>query len=113
MKDAIKKSFLLGLGAATLTKKQAEKIIKDLVRKNAVTLKESRDILKKVGKAADSERRRISKFAQQEAARISSQMGITSKAQLSKVKKRLKSIDRELSARGKSTLRSILNQLSK
>ena len=113
MKGIVKKSFLLGLGAATLTKKQADKIIKDLIRKNAVTLKESRDILKKIAKAADSERKRISKFAQQEAARISSRMGVVSKAQISKVKKRLKSIDRELSSRGKSALRSILKQLSK
>ena len=113
MKEIVKKSFLLGLGAATLTKKQADKIIRDLVRKNAVTLKESRDILKKIGKAADSERKRISEFTRQEAARMSSQMGIASKAQLSKVKKKLRSIDRELSRRGKSTLRSILRQLSK
>ena len=113
MKEIVKKSFLLGLGAASMTKKQAGKLIRDLVRKNAVTLKESRDILKKIGKAADAERKRISKFAQQEAARISSQMGIISKAQLSKVKKKLKVIDLELSRRGKSTLRSILKQLSK
>ena len=113
MKEIVKKSFLLGLGAATLTKEQAEKTIRDLVRKNAVTLKESRGILKKIGKAADAERKRISKFAQQEAARISSQMGVVSKAQLSKVKKRLKSIDRELSSRGKKTLKEILNQLSR
>lgn len=113
MKEIVKKSFLLGLGAISMTKEQAEKIVKDLVRKNAVTVKESRDILRKIGKAADAERKRISKFAGEEAARISSQMDVVSKAQLSKVKKRLKSIDRELSGRGKKTLKSILNQLSK
>ncbi|MBI2522801.1 hypothetical protein HYW19_00255 [Candidatus Woesearchaeota archaeon] len=113
MKEIVKKSFLLGLGAATLTKKQVEKTVKDLVRKNAVTLKESSDILKKIGKAADAERKRVSKFAQQEAARISSQMGVASKTQLNKVKKKLKSIDKELSRSGKKTLKSILRQLSK
>ena len=113
MKEIVKKSFLLGLGAATLTKKQVDKIIKDLVRKNAVTLKESRDIIKKMGKAADSERKRISKFAQQEASRVVSQMGVVSKPHIDKVKKGLRSIDKELSSRGKKTLRSILKQLSK
>ena len=113
MKEVVKKSFLLGLGAATLTKEQAEKLISDLVRKNAVTLKESRGILKKIGKAADSERKRISKFARQEAVRISSQIGFVSKAQLSKVKKKLKLIDKDLSRSGKKTLKSILKQLSK
>jgi len=34
MKDVIKKSFLLGLGAASMTKNQAEKIVKELVKKN-------------------------------------------------------------------------------
>lgn len=113
MKEIVKKSFLLGLGAATLTKKQVEKTVKDLIRKNAVTVKESRNILKKIGKAADAERKRITKFAQQEAARISSQMGVVSKAQLSKVRKKLKSIDKELSRSGKKTLKSIMGQLSK
>ena len=55
MKEIIKKSFLLGLGAATLTKNQTEKIVKELVKRNAVTVKESKEMLKKVKKEALSE----------------------------------------------------------
>ena len=113
MKGIVKKSFLLGLGAASLTKKQAEKAIKGLVRKNAVTIKESREMLKKVSKVADAERKRISRFAQQEASRIAFQMGVASKPHINRVKKSLKSIDRELSSRGKKALKGILKQLSK
>jgi len=41
MKEIIRKTFLLGLGAASMTKDQAEKVVKDLVKKNAVTIKAS------------------------------------------------------------------------
>ncbi|MDP7322550.1 MAG: polyhydroxyalkanoate synthesis regulator, partial [Candidatus Woesearchaeota archaeon] len=61
MKEIIRKSFLLGLGAATLTKNQAEKIVNELVRKHAVTIKEGRDMLKKVKKETLNEGNRIKK----------------------------------------------------
>ncbi len=113
MKDIIKKSFLLGLGAASITKNQAEKAVKELVRRNAVTVKEGREMLKKVKRVAEGERKRVQKFAGQEARRVAGKLGITSKAHIARVKKKLSSIDRELSSRGKKTLNKILKELSK
>jgi polyhydroxyalkanoate synthesis regulator phasin len=113
MKELIKKSFLLGLGAATLTKGQAEKIVKELVKKNAVTVKEGSDMLKKVKKVADSESSRVRKIAENEAKRITKELGGISRPQITRVKKRLKSIDKELSSRGKQTLKRIMKELSK
>ncbi len=111
MKEIVKKSFLLGLGAAALTKKQAEKIIKDLMRRNKVTIKEGRELLKKISSAANEERRRINTFASQEAERIAKTLGSIPKAKIEKAKKRLRLIDKELTNRGKKALKSILNQL--
>ena len=113
MKDIIKKSFLLGLGAATLTKNQAEKIVKELVKRNAVTVKEGRDMLQKVKKLAESEGSRVRTLAENEAKRVAGKLGIASKAHIGKVKKRLKSIDKELSSTGKKTLKRIIKELSK
>jgi len=113
MKDIIKKNFLLGLGAATLTKNQAEKTVKELVKKNAVTVKEGRDMLNKVKKAAKNEGNRVRKFAEQEAKRVAGTVGGLSKIHIGKVKKRLKSIDKELNSKGKKTLKGILKQLSR
>ena len=113
MKEIIKKSFLLGLGAATLSKRQAEKTIKELIKRNAVTVKEGRDMMKRVKNVALGESKRIKMLAGQEAKRVSGKLGIASKIPIAKVKKRLKSIDKELSSRGKKTLKNILKQLSK
>ena len=113
MKDIIKKTFLLGLGAASITKNQAEKMVKELVKRNAVTVKEGKELIRKVKKHATNESKRVRKFAEQEVKRIAKEFGYVSKAQLGKIKKRLKSVDKELSARGKKTLKKIMKDLSK
>jgi polyhydroxyalkanoate synthesis regulator phasin len=111
MKEIIKKTFMLGLGAATLTKNQAEKVVKELAKKNAVTIKEGKEMLKKVKKAAKSESNRVSKFAAKEAKRVTGKLGGVSKIPIAKLKKSLQSIDKELSKKGKKTLKGILKQL--
>lgn len=102
MREIIKKSFLLGLGAATLTKSHAERIVKGLIRKNAVTAKEGREMLNKIKKEALKESGRIRKLAENEARRIRG-----------KVMERFRSIDKELSSKGKETLKKIIKELSK
>ena len=111
MKEIIKKSFFLGLGAASITKNQAEKIVKDLVKRNAVSVKDGREMLKKVKKKAVSESYRIKKLAEMETKRMAKDIGIVSKSQTGKLKKRLKSIDKELSAEGKRTLKKIMKEI--
>ena len=113
MKEIVKKSFLLGLGAATFTTNQAEKIVKELVKKNAVTAKEGKDMLKKIKNEALKESRRIKRLVENEARRVGGKLGIASKAHIAGVKKRLKSIDKKLSSKGKNTLKNVLKQLSK
>jgi len=113
MKEIIKKSFLLGLGAATLTKIQAQKIVKELISKNAISGKEGKDFMNRVKKEALNETRRVRKLAEIEAKRVGGKLGIVSKIQIERVKKRLKTIDKELTGRGKKTLKNILKELSK
>ena len=113
MKDIVKKSLLLGLGAASMTKAQAEKVVKELVKRNAVTIKEGKDILRRVKKHAANESKRVKMFAEQELKRAAKDLGFISKTQVARVKKSLKSIDKELSARGKRTLSKIIKDLSK
>ncbi len=113
MKDLVKKSFLLGLGAASMTKAQADKIIKELIKRNKVTIKEGRQFLGKIGKVADEEKKRIAGFAAQEIQRIAKTVGSIPKTRINSARKSLKRIDKELSKRGKKVLNSALKQLSK
>jgi len=113
LKDIIKKSFLLGLGAASLTKNQAQKIVKELISRNAISIKEGRDLMKKVKNEALNETSRVRKLVETEAKRVAGNLGIAYKSQMVKIKKRLGSIGKELSGRGKETLKKIMKELSK
>ncbi|MBI2651423.1 hypothetical protein HYX01_03060 [Candidatus Woesearchaeota archaeon] len=102
MKELIKKSFLLGLGAAAITKKEAEKAVKELIKKNAITLKEGRKMIGKIRSAAERE--------------VKSAVGkldSASRKQFGKIKKSLNSIDKELSSEGRKTLKKIMKGFSK
>lgn len=98
---------MLGLGAASLTKKQAEKIVKDLVKRNAVTVKEGKEMLNKVRKQALNQGNKIRKLAEKETKRMTKDLGVVSKDQVVKIKKILKSLDKELSTEGKKLLKKI------
>ncbi|MBI2134686.1 hypothetical protein HYU09_01735 [Candidatus Woesearchaeota archaeon] len=111
MRDIVKKSFLLGLGAASIAKKKAEKKVMELVRKRAISKKDGLQMLNKIKKHAANESIRIARFAEQEANRIAMQLGAASKSKARKAKKMLRTVDRQLTAEGKRTLRRIIKEL--
>jgi polyhydroxyalkanoate synthesis regulator phasin len=113
MKELVKKGFLLGLGAASMTKSQAENAMKALVKKNALTVRQGKELLERAKKAAEFEKKRLSDIVSKEAGRIASKLMNTSRPKIVVLKRKAKSLENELSARGKKTLRSILKSLSK
>ena len=113
MRDLVKKSLLLGLGAASITKAQAEKIVRELMRKNTVTVKDGRQLLGRISRAAQQEQKRIASFAAQEARRMAKEFGAVPKAHVAKARKKLNALNKELSKRGRKVLNDAIRQLSK
>ena len=66
IKGFIKESFLIGLGAASLTKKKAEALAKSLVKKGILSRKDGAGLARKILAEANSERKRIEKFVKGE-----------------------------------------------
>ena len=111
MREFVKKGFLLGLGAASIAKRKAEKAVNEIVRKKAISKKDGQKILRAVKNYAETESKRIAMFAEQEVGRIAKQIGIASKNKSQKAKKMLKKMDSKLTAEGKRTLRKIIKEL--
>ena len=111
MRDIVKKSFLLGLGAASIAKKKAEKTVMELVKKKAISKKDGQQMLNTIKKHAANEGKRIARFAEQEANRIAVQLAVISKNKAQKTKKMLGAMDRQLTAEGKRALRRIIKEL--
>ena len=111
MRDIVKKSFLLGLGAASIAKKKAEKTVMELVKKKAISKKDGQQMLNAMTKHAANECKRIARFAEQEAGRIAKELGAASKSKARKAKKMLGAMDRQLTAEGKSALKRIIKEM--
>ncbi|MBS3102129.1 hypothetical protein J4458_01630 [Candidatus Woesearchaeota archaeon] len=111
MKDVIKKSFLLGLGAASITKAKAEKIIKEIAKKSPMSAAESRQLVKKTLMAADNERKRMQALAEKEVNRIALKMGSASKNEIKKLRKRISALEKRLRAEGRKTAKKMLRRL--
>lgn len=113
MKDIIKKSFLLGLGAVSITKAKAEKIAKELVKKGAVNRKDGGQWVTMVLAEANKGRKRVQSLAKKEADRIVKKAGFVSRGEATKLKARISSLEKRLRAEGKKVARRFLKRVSK
>ena len=67
--------------------------MRELVKKGAISTKDSREMVKKLLKEASNERKRIQKFGQQEANRIVKKMGMVSKREVNSLSKRINALE--------------------
>ena len=94
MRELIKKSLLIGIGAASVTKSRAQKLLKAFVRKKAISSGEAKAIARAVLKEASRQNARLRQFGKakgsilgKKAARISNELERLGKAQARKVLK--------------------------
>ncbi len=113
MKELIKKSFLLGLGAASITKAKVEKIVKEIAKKGGINTKEGKQMAKRVLTYANRERKRIQKLVQKEANKNTKKMGLISKAEAESMKIRIKALEKRLREEGKKTAKRMLKEVSR
>ena len=100
MRDAIKKGFLLGLGAASLTKKKADKVINSLAKRGAITKKEGQILVNGFLKEAKKQRKIIENKILREAEK-----------EIKRVKPKLKKKAKKLEAEGRKVVRKTIKRI--
>jgi polyhydroxyalkanoate synthesis regulator phasin len=90
MSDIIKKVFLAGLGAATLTREKAEEIIEDLVKKGELKREEKPGVLDDLLKATEKRKDEMQNFVKEEVQKVLKTLNITTKEDIDSLEKRLK-----------------------
>src|SRR3989338_7545192 len=96
MKDLLRKSMLLGIGAASLTRKKAEKVARELVRKGAVSSREGETLVKKVLSETKKQQAKMRKTGEAEAKKALKKMGIISIDEARKLKKRVEFLEKRI-----------------
>lgn len=90
MSDIIKKVFLAGLGAATLTREKAEEIIEDLVKKGELKREEKPGVLDDLLKAAEKRKDEMQNFVKEEVQKVLKTLNIPTGDEIEALEKRLK-----------------------
>ncbi|MBO8130256.1 MAG: hypothetical protein H0Z29_01915 [Candidatus Marinimicrobia bacterium] len=90
MISALKKLYLAGLGAITLTKEKAEELVDELVKKGQVKAEEKKSFVENILKAAEEKRKETQEFIKKEIQKVLKSMEIPTKKDVENiVKKRL------------------------
>jgi len=90
MISALKKLYLAGLGAITLTKEKAEELVDELVKKGQVKAEEKKSFIESILKAAEEKRKETQEFIKKEIQKVLKSMEIPTKKDVENiVKKRL------------------------
>ena len=101
MLKTVRKAFLLGLGAAALTKDRAEKFTKELVKQGDISSKEGRALVKRMMKDAEIHRKRMQPIIEKETKATVKRLRLVSKKEAKIMAKRIARIEKELKKKPK------------
>lgn len=100
MKKALREMFLLGVGAAALTKKQADKVVAEVVKKGKLTKKEGDKLVGSIMKESKAHREKVEKMLDQHSREFVKKFGPAARKELDKLSKLI--VEAEKKAAGRS-----------
>jgi len=95
MKELLWKGLHLGLGAATIGKERAKRIVNELEKKGAITAKEGTTLVKRVLREAQKEQKRLTKLGKQEVRKALREVGVVSLNEIKRLKKRISRLQKQ------------------
>ncbi|MCK5281961.1 MAG: hypothetical protein KAK00_01000 [Nanoarchaeota archaeon] len=96
MKNAIKDMFLMGLGAARLTKKMAEDRVKVFVKKGLINKGQAKEIINKIMSEANKAKDKLKKEGEKEVGRVKRKIITKGKIAGKKLSKGINSLSRKI-----------------
>jgi len=93
MFELLEKAMLTGLGAAAITQKKAEELVKELKEKYKLSEEEGKAFLEKMQNMAKEGREKLQETAEVEVKKALDRMGLVSKADFDKLLKRVEELE--------------------
>ncbi len=95
--DFIKKSMLLGLGIASLSKEKVEKLVDELIKKGEMAEKERPKVIDKLLKEAKKQEKEFIRKTSGIVQKVIEKMGLPTKKDVEKILKRLEGLEKKIS----------------
>lgn len=100
MKNLIKKSLLLGMGAISLTREKAENIVRELEEKGEVKSNEAKDFVNELVEKGEQERTLFKETVRKEMNSLNETMGLPTKKDLAALEERIKRLEDQVGISG-------------
>ncbi len=94
--DAFKKVFLAGVGALSLSKAKAKKIVEELIEQGQIRKDEGQHLVEEMLHKADSTRTAVEDKVKKNATQAYQKLNLATQKQLEKMEKRIHSLEQQL-----------------
>ena len=99
LRELLNKFMLFGLGAISLTKEKAEKLVEELVKRGDISREEAKDFMKELIAKGEEERAGLKSTIKDEVERLRKDIGLATKADFSRLEERLRQLEEKLGAK--------------
>ncbi|GAW91815.1 phasin family protein [Calderihabitans maritimus] len=96
MLEWLRKGFLLGLGAMSLTREKAEQLVEDLVKKGQVSTDEAKQFVEQLVERGREEREQLRGTVQSEVQKVRDELGLVTRKELEELEARVKALEERL-----------------
>ena len=100
MRDAIKNVFLMGIGAATITRRKAEETIKVFVKNGTINRKQANELVARVMRESKRIQNKLKREGSKEIARVKRNVITTGKKVTKEVGSKIKTVRRKIIKKG-------------
>lgn len=94
MLDLLKKTYLVGLGLASLTREKVEELVDELVKRGEVAEKDRRQVLEDLLNRAREEQQRLGNYISETVHRVVGERGTPSRDQFEQLLKRVEELEK-------------------
>ncbi len=94
MLDIVKKTLLLGLGVASLTKEKAEEIVNELVKHGEVASKDRPKVINDILQKAEEEKKKFISKIKETVKTVVNEMGLPGKDDIDELKKKINELEK-------------------
>lgn len=96
MFDFLKKTYLFGLGLASLTKEKVEELVDDMVKRGEVAEKDRSKIIEEMIKRAQEEQEKLFKAVRDSVKKVVHEIGLPTRDEYIELQKRLEEVESKL-----------------
>lgn len=98
MFDLIKKTMLLGIGVAAVTKDKAEELVKELVAKGKMSEKEGKELINEILNKAEQAKKDLETKVENTVRKVLSKLAVATKEDIAELKQEIANLNQEKKA---------------